>query len=123
MASAMLKLLEEYFFGMSSDSPVFKVHVFFCCCCCFCFCFLVFVLFLFCFCFCLFVLFCFVLFCFLFFCFALFCFVLFCFVFFFLSKWILVVDSPAQILLTLLLSIYYSSRCKLEVYTIIYTKD
>ena len=32
------------------------------------------------------------------------------------SKWILVVDIPTQILLTILLSIDHSSRCKLKVY-------
>ena len=39
------------------------------------------------------------------------------------SKWILEVDIPSQILLTILLSIDHSSRCKLKVYRIIHTKE
>ena len=38
------------------------------------------------------------------------------------SKWMLVVDIPTQILLTILLFIDYSSRCKLKVYLITHTK-
>ena len=39
------------------------------------------------------------------------------------SKWILVVDIPTQILLTILLFIDHSSWCKLKVYKIIHTKE
>ena len=39
------------------------------------------------------------------------------------SKWILVADIPTQILLTILLSIDHSSRCKLNVCMIIHTKE
>ena len=39
------------------------------------------------------------------------------------SKLILVVDIPTQSLLTILISIDHSSRCKLKVYIVIHTKD
>ena len=39
------------------------------------------------------------------------------------SKWILVVDIPTQILITIQLSIDHSSRCKLKVYIITHTKE
>ena len=38
------------------------------------------------------------------------------------SKWILLVDIPTQILLTIMGYINYSSRCKLDVYIISHTK-
>ena len=39
------------------------------------------------------------------------------------SKWILLVDIPTQILFTIIGSIDYSSRCKLDIYVIAHTKE